>query len=310
MDSRLRGNEAGNDGSQRVPTPERVLRQPQSVGTSCKFDWYYLFPNTVIRMERVDRLLVDNGLAASRTQAQKFIAEGKVQVLHSSKWQTVKKPSEKLTGEAELKVTLDESDRFVSRGGLKLASALEKAGLDITGMTVIDVGQSTGGFTDCALQSGATKVVGIEVGHEQLVEKLRQDQRVVCLEGINARELGPELLEHTENGAGFDLAVMDVSFISQTKIIPSLAPLIKKGGFLVSLVKPQFEVGKAGLGKGGIVRDERLYPEVESSIRSCLEEQGLKTTDYFDSPIKGGDGNREFLVIARKYQATDSKELS
>lgn len=251
-------------------------------------------------MERVDRLLVDKALAASRTQAQKFIAEGKVQVLHSGNWQAIKKPSEKLTGDAELKVALDESDRFVSRGGLKLASAMARVGLDISGMTVIDIGQSTGGFTDCALQSGAAKVVGIEVGHDQLAEQLRKEPRVVCLEGINARQLSPELLEHSAGRAGFDLAVMDVSFISQTRIIPSLAPLIKKEGFLISLVKPQFEVGKAGLGKGGIVRDESLYPEVESSIRSCLEEQGLKTTHYFDSPIKGGDGNREFLIIARK----------
>ncbi|KEQ13978.1 TlyA family RNA methyltransferase [Endozoicomonas numazuensis] len=251
-------------------------------------------------MERVDRLLVDQDLAASRTQAQKYISEGKVQVLHSGNWQTVKKPSEKFAGDAELKVALDESDRFVSRGGLKLAGALERIRLDITGMTVIDVGQSTGGFTDCALQSGAARVVGIEVGHDQLVEKLRKDERVICLEGVNARELSPTLIENTENSAGFDLAVMDVSFISQTKIIPSLAPLIKEGGFLISLVKPQFEVGKAGLSKGGIVRDDSLYPEVESSIRNCLEKQGLKTTDYFDSPIKGGDGNREFLIIARK----------
>nr|WP_062260661.1 TlyA family RNA methyltransferase [Endozoicomonas arenosclerae] len=251
-------------------------------------------------MERIDRLLVDQKLAASRTQAQKYIAEGKVQVMQTAVWQTVKKPSEKFTADTELKVSLDESDRFVSRGGLKLAGALEKIGLDITGMTVIDVGQSTGGFTDCALQSGAAKVVGIEVGHDQLVEKLRQDERVVCLEGVNARELSPSLVEHTDEQAGFDLAVMDVSFISQTKILPSLAPLLKKGGVLISLVKPQFEVGKSGLGKGGIVRDESLYPKVQTSIKECCKDNELKTRDYFESPIKGGDGNREFLIIAVK----------
>ena len=251
-------------------------------------------------MVRIDRLLVDQGLATSRTQAQRFITEKRVTVNLHGQWQSVQKPSEKFPEESEFKIEADESDRFVSRGGLKLAGALERQGLDITGMTVIDVGQSTGGFTDCALQSGATKVVGIEVGRDQLVDKLRNDERVICLEGVNARELSTDLLEHTPNNAGFDLAVMDVSFISQTKILPSLAPLLKSGAVLISLVKPQFEVGKSGLGKGGIVRDASLYPKVKALVETCCIENRLKVEDYFQSPIKGGDGNKEFLIVARK----------
>ena len=251
-------------------------------------------------MDRIDRLLVSLKLADSRTQAQRYISEGRVFIEQAGQWKPIKKPSEKFDAESEFRVEKDESDRFVSRGGLKLAEALDKTELDITGMTVIDVGQSTGGFTDCALQAGAAKVVGIEVGHDQLVDKLRNDPRVVCLEGMNGRALPLDLLEYTEGQRGFDLAVMDVSFISQTKIIPALAPLIKAGGRFITLVKPQFEVGKEGLGKGGIVRDKSLYPQVEQLIRQVCKDYGLAVQQYFDSPIKGGDGNREFLLYAEK----------
>ncbi len=251
-------------------------------------------------MERIDRLLVTLKLAESRTQGQRYISEGRVFVDLAGKWKPVKKPSEKFDAESLFRIEKDESDRFVSRGGLKLAEALAKTDLDITGFTVIDVGQSTGGFTDCALQAGAAKVVGIEVGHDQLVDKLRDDPKVICLEGMNGRELSPELVTYTENSQGFDLSVMDVSFISQTKIIPALAPLIRAGGHFITLVKPQFEVGKKGVAKGGIVKDESLYLQVERSIRVCCKEHGLEVKEYFDSPIKGGDGNREFLLYAKK----------
>ncbi|MGI9275348.1 MAG: TlyA family RNA methyltransferase [Endozoicomonas sp.] len=252
-------------------------------------------------MERIDRLLVDQGLAASRTQAQRFISEGRVKVQCGGGWQVVAKPSQKYSQEIELQVEFDETDRFVSRGGLKLAGALAQTGLDVSGMCVMDVGQSTGGFTDCVLQAGANRVVGVEVGHDQLVEKLTKDSRVVCLEGMNARSLPVEkVLRHAASSDGFDLAVMDVSFISQTKIIPSLVPLLKTGGYFLSLVKPQFEVGQSGLGKGGIVRDESLYPQVEQSIRKSCADNGLKVKSFFNSPIKGGDGNREFFIFAEK----------
>ena len=249
-------------------------------------------------MERIDRLLVDKGLVASRSRAQQLIAAGRVKVKTGLVWDAPKKTGQKYPHTAEIHIEQDESDCFVSRGGLKLAGALSRTSIDVDGLTVLDVGQSTGGFTDCVLQAGAQKVVGIEVGHGQLVEALRSDERVVCLEGVNARELPYDELQGYTSGSGFDLAVMDVSFISQTKILPSLVPLLKQGGSLVSLVKPQFEVGSAGLGKGGIVRDEALYPQVRKDVTAVCDHLGLSVKDWFDSPIKGGDGNREFFVWA------------
>lgn len=252
-------------------------------------------------MRRLDLILVDQGKVSSRSRAQRLISEGKVKVRQSRGWETPVKAGQKYPDWIEVDIFQDERDNFVSRGGMKLAGALEISGLSLAETTIIDVGQSTGGFTDCALQAGAARVVGIEVGHGQLVEVLRNDPRVVCLEGMNARALPVSLLEYTDQQQGFDLAVMDVSFISQTKVLPSLVPLLKKGGQLLSLVKPQFEVGPGGLGKGGIVRDERLYPEVEQSIKTCCIALGLKVCGYFESPITGGDGNREFFIWAERH---------
>ncbi|OED41261.1 hemolysin [Endozoicomonas sp. (ex Bugula neritina AB1)] len=254
-------------------------------------------------MKRIDRLMVDQGVVSSRTHAQRLISESRVKVLDSGICEVPTKPSHKFSEEVEIQIELNETDRYVSRGGLKLAGALEKTGLDITGFTVLDVGQSTGGFTDCVLQAGAVKVVGIEVGHDQLVESLRKDERVVCFEGANARSLpADELLSYTPEQQGFDLVVMDVSFISQTKILPALVPLMKQSGSLVSLVKPQFEVGSSGLGKGGIVRDESLYPQVKKRITECCESLKIDVQDYFISPIKGGDGNKEFFFWGVRSQ--------
>lgn len=250
-------------------------------------------------MRRLDLILVEQGKAASRTRAQRLISAGKVKVKAGPHWETPIKAGQKYPDWIETVIELDEADRYVSRGGLKLQGALAATGLSLAGATVIDVGQSTGGFTDCALQAGATKVVGIEVGHSQLVEALRDDPRVVCLEGVNARALPISLLGYSPAQQGFDVAVMDVSFISQTRILPTLAPLLKPGGHLLSLVKPQFEVGPGGLGKGGIVRDESLYPQVEQTIKTCCQAVGLSVCSYFDSPITGGDGNREFFIWAQ-----------
>ncbi|WBA82201.1 TlyA family RNA methyltransferase [Endozoicomonas sp. GU-1] len=252
-------------------------------------------------MRRLDLILVDQGKVSSRSRAQRLISEGRVKVRQSGGWETPGKAGQKYPDWVEIDICQDEADQFVSRGGMKLAGALAVSGISLTGATVIDVGQSTGGFTDCALQAGASRVIGVEVGHGQLVESLRQDPRVVCLEGMNARALPAALLNHTDQQQGFDLAVMDVSFISQTRILPSLVPLLKPGGQLLSLVKPQFEVGPGGLGKGGIVRDSRLYPEVEQSIKACCIELGLQVRGYFDSPITGGDGNREFFIWAQRH---------
>lgn len=251
-------------------------------------------------MQRADLLLVELGFARSRTHAQQLIKSSKVQAEIKGKWQLLKKPGLKLDPETPFEVEEDEGDRYVSRGALKLLKALDTLQLELSGKTAIDVGQSTGGFTDCLLQAGIDAVVGIEVGHDQLADKLRGDPKVTCYEGINGRDLPHEmLLEHT-NGKGFDFAVMDVSFISQRKILPSLIPLIAENGYLISLVKPQFEVGKEGIGRGGIVRDSSLYPQVKAQVVECCANLGMQILDYFESPIKGGDGNREFLIIAQK----------
>ncbi|MBB3048350.1 23S rRNA (cytidine1920-2'-O)/16S rRNA (cytidine1409-2'-O)-methyltransferase [Litorivivens lipolytica] len=244
-------------------------------------------------LKRADVLLVECGLAESRVQAQRWISEGKV----SAGGAAVTKASQKFASDVAFTVRRDEQDRFVSRGGLKLAAALEKNYFPVTGVA-LDVGASTGGFTDCLLQSGIDRVVCVDVGHDQLAEKIRSDARVINYEGINARELPIELLQHSNDG--FDVVVMDVSFISQTKILPGLPAFIKSGGWLVSLVKPQFEVGRDYIGKGGLVRDSSRYAIVESDIRNCAEAAGLKIVDFFDSPIEGGDGNREFLLIATR----------
>lgn len=251
-------------------------------------------------MQRADTLLTELGLATSRTHAQRLLKAGRVSIRIGTEWSLLTKPGVKLALDTEFQVIPDAADRFVSRGALKLQGALEHCGLDVGGMIALDVGQSTGGFTDCLLQAGAARVVGVEVGHDQLAARLREDTRVVCYEGVNGRDLPADtLLPHTD-GHGFDIAVMDVSFISQTKILPSLIPLLRPGAWLITLVKPQFEVGKAGIGSGGIVRDSSLYAGVERDVKRCVSELGMVVSDYLESPIKGGDGNREFLLIARK----------
>lgn len=248
-------------------------------------------------MERLDKALVTRALADTRSQAQRMIEAGRVSTQTASGWQRLNKASVKVSDDQPLKVAPGEEDQFASRGGLKLRGALAQSGLKPEGWVALDVGQSTGGFTDCLLQAGAAKVVGVDVGRDQLVPALRAHSKVVYFEGINARDLPADTLL-AEAPGGFDLIVMDVSFISQTLILPGLPALLKPGGHLLSLVKPQFEVGKAGIGKGGIVRDDRLYQEVELRICAECEALGLILDDYFPSPITGGDGNREFFVAA------------
>lgn len=251
-------------------------------------------------MQRADILLVEQQLASSRTQAQRLLKEGRVFVIENNSRQLLSKPGAKLPLDTEFFIQQDPSDRYVSRGALKLEGALTYFDINVNDTIAIDVGQSTGGFTDCLLQAGAQLVVGVEVGHDQLADSLREHPSVICYEGINARELPRSLLEHSREGLGFDIAVMDVSFISQTKILPSLVPLMRSGGMLISLVKPQFEVGKAGIGKGGIVKDPALFSSVETLIYSACKELGLTIKGYIESPIQGGDGNREFLLWAIK----------
>ncbi len=251
---------------------------------------------------RVDQLLVAQGLAPSRTAARTLIEAGRV----SHEEQPVTKPALELPPDARLVVIPDDSDRFVSRGALKLEGALARSGLDVRGTICLDIGQSTGGFTDCLLQAGAAKVVGVEVGHDQLHPRLRKDHRCVTLEGLNARQLTTADLGTHCPPHGFDLLVCDASFISLALLLPQWADLLSPSGHVLALVKPQFEVGPQGLGKGGIVRDASLYAEVETRLREAAHAAGLIILDWFDSPITGGDGNREFFFHAIRTPGGDT----
>ncbi|TJZ79079.1 TlyA family RNA methyltransferase [Chitiniphilus eburneus] len=252
-------------------------------------------------MSRADVLLVELGLAASRTAAQAMIAAGRV----TAEGKPVSKPSQKLDAGMHIDLAADDADRFVSRGGLKLAGALAHCGLDARGWLALDIGQSTGGFTDCLLQAGARRVLGLEVGHGQLHPRLASDTRVTTLEGINVRHVLPtDLAPYLDERV--DAIVGDVSFISLTLVLPALAALLPEGGRLLFLVKPQFEVGPQALGKGGIVRNAALYPQVEARIRAAAETAGFEVLDYFDSPITGGDGNREFFIHGVRRLAAEA----
>lgn len=242
---------------------------------------------------RADQLLVERGLAASRSQAQRLIAAG-VQWFDGAAWRRVAKNGDELPPAARLELLDTAESRYVSRGGLKLEGALRAAQLEVAGWTCLDVGQSTGGFTDCLLQHGARRVTGIDVGHGQLHEKLRRDARVVAIEKTNARDLTPEQV-----GGRFDLVTGDLSFISLTLVLPALVRLLAPTGHLLMLAKPQFELQPGQIGKGGVVRDPTLYAQVEQRLRDCCAALGLDVAGWYDSPIAGGDGNREFFLHAR-----------
>lgn len=248
---------------------------------------------------RADQLLVERGLAVSRAQAQRLIAAG-VEWQQAGVWKRVAKNGDELPDLAELRLLDDAEARYVSRGGLKLEGALRHTGLKLAGWTCLDLGQSTGGFTDCLLQAGAARVVGLDVGREQLHARLREDARVLCIDGLNARDVAAvaAALEGEAPEAGFDLLVGDLSFISQTLVLPAVVPWLRPGGQLLMLVKPQFELQPGQVGKGGIVRDAALYAVVEQRLREAYAALGLQVRDWFDSPIAGGDGNREFFIHA------------
>jgi 23S rRNA (cytidine1920-2'-O)/16S rRNA (cytidine1409-2'-O)-methyltransferase len=265
---------------------------------------------------RIDQLLVHRGLASSRSQAQRLIADG-VEFRDGAVWRRLAKNGDELAESAELRLLNTAEARYVSRGGLKLEAALQALAWSAQGLQCMDVGQSTGGFTDCLLQHGAARVVGVDVGRGQLHPHLRADPRVLCVEQCNARALKPDDLMQAyadsqgahQGGPGsalvhdftphFDLIVMDVSFISQTLLLPALVPLLKPAGRLLSLVKPQFELQPGQVGKGGVVRQSKHYAVVEQRLRDCCVELGLEIVRWMDSPITGGDGNREFLMAAQ-----------
>ena len=236
---------------------------------------------------RLDRLLVDRGLAESREKAQALIMAGEVLV----NGQKASKPGHSVDGDVKLEVLA--RPPYVSRGGFKLAGALERFGIDPAGMVCLVVGASTGGFTDVLLQHGAARVHAVDVGSNQLVWQLRTDPRVVVHEQVNARELPPD-----EIGEPVDLLVCDVSFISVTLILPAVVPLLRPEGQMVILIKPQFEAGKGQVGKGGIVRDPALHQAACDRVRQAVEQFGF-TTEIMDSPIFGAEGNKEFLLHAR-----------
>ncbi len=247
---------------------------------------------------RADQLLVERGLAASRSQAQRLIASG-VRWLDRGAWKRVAKNGDELPAAAQLELADRAEARYVSRGGLKLEGALQASGIDVTTWRCLDVGQSTGGFTDCLLQQGAAQVTGVDVGHGQLHEKLRGDPRVTAIEKVNARELAA-----AQVGGDFDLVTGDLSFISLTLVMPALVALLRPGGAMLLLVKPQFELQPGQIGKRGIVTDPAHYAAVEERIRACCASLRLEVRGWYDSVVAGGDGNREFFVHTSKIEGS------
>jgi 23S rRNA (cytidine1920-2'-O)/16S rRNA (cytidine1409-2'-O)-methyltransferase len=243
-----------------------------------------------MKRERIDKLLVERGLAESRTRAQAMIMAGVVLVNE----QRVDKPSLQFDTNSSIRVkgSDDPTSRYVGRGGLKLEAALREFQLDVTGFTCLDVGASTGGFTDCLLQHGAKRVVAIDVGHNQIDWRLRNDARVELREGVNARYLQPQ-----DFADKFELAVIDVSFISVTKVLPAIVPLLGDGGAIITLIKPQFEVGRGEVGSGGIVRDPEKRSRVVEEVNHAATALGLEVVNVIESPIQGAEGNIEFLAL-------------
>lgn len=243
-----------------------------------------------MKRERIDKLLVDQGLAESRTKAQAMIMAGVVLVDE----QRVEKPSQQFDINSSIRVKGgdDPTSRYVGRGGLKLEAALREFRIDVGERVCLDVGASTGGFTDCLLQHGAKNVVAIDVGHNQIDWRLRRDHRVEVREGVNARYLQPE-----DFSQKFDLAVIDVSFISVTKVLPAIVPLVREGGAIITLIKPQFEVGRGEVGGGGIVRDAAKRLSVVEDVNAAARALGLDVGNVIESPIQGAEGNVEFLAL-------------
>lgn len=256
-----------------------------------------------MKRERIDKLLADRGLAESRAKAQAMIMAGVVLVGEKR----IDKASEMIEPDAEIRIKGQSAEsRYVGRGGVKLEAALRHFEIDPTGCSCLDVGSSTGGFTDCLLQHGAASVVALDVGTNQLAWKLRSDPRVDVRENVNARNLAPADFGHL-----FDLIVMDVSFISVTKILPALRDLLRDDARIIVLIKPQFEVGKGEVGKGGIVRDPQSQERVVVEINRFADRTGFDVIGTIESPITGAEGNREFLACYKRrseQQAASGRE--
>jgi len=258
---------------------------------------------------RADKLLVARGLAPTRSAAQRVIEHGAVRwrPTHTgdpTTWTSLRRAGEELPDDCALEILDDAELRWVSRGGLKLAPALAQAGVDVAGKRCLDLGQGTGGFTDVLLAHGAAQVVGIDVGHGQLHARLAADRRVLCFEGVNVRgladvdALGADLAEAL--GIGFDIVVADLSFISLAHALPAVARWLRGAGDALLLVKPQFELQPADIGKGGLVRAADARERIEARLRAECARAGLAPIGWFESSIAGGDGNREWLLHARR----------
>lgn len=239
---------------------------------------------------RLDKLLVDRGLADTRTRAQALILAGEVVVGDHA----VSKPGTQVDAEAPLRLKGGVVNPYVSRGGLKLRAALDAFPIVVTDAVCLDVGASTGGFTDCLLQAGAARVYALDVGYGQLAWKLANDPRVVVMDRQNIRKLAPEQIPEP-----IDLAVADCSFVSLTKVLPHLPALLRASADVVALVKPQFEVGRERVGKGGVVRDDEARNAALTSVEAAARELGFEVRDHVESPIAGREGNREWLLWLR-----------
>ena len=239
---------------------------------------------------RLDRVLVERGLAASRQRAAALILAGRVTV----EGRRAEKVAQQVAPDARVEV-LEEDEGYVSRGGIKLAGALDGFSLSVAGLVAMDVGASTGGFTDCLLRRGARRVYAVDVGYGQLAWRLRQDPRVVVLERTNVRYLEREQIPEP-----VDLATVDTSFISLTKVIPRVLGFLSKNSRLLALIKPQFEVGRGLVGKGGVVRQPELHQRVVSELERFCRDQGLAVEGVVESSLLGPKGNREFFILAVK----------
>jgi len=289
----LRGKFCGKEGKYQP----KWFAEKRFYTLHCSECWHFRGTNgdeTTLKI-RLDKLLVDRGLAASRERAQALILAGKVLVDD----QKLEKAGSQVSVDSAIRLLADDL-RYVSRGGLKLEGALEHWHIDLRGKVCLDVGASTGGFTDCMLQHGAARVTAIDTGYGQMDFKVRQDTRVRLLEKTNARYLARELLGET-----VDFIAMDVSFISATLVLPPVIsaafpvePQARSGRHIVVLVKPQFEAGKERVGKGGIVRDPEVQLEAVEKVRAALNALGALTSEFIESPILGAEGNREFLLQA------------
>lgn len=248
---------------------------------------------------RIDKYLFEHGLAKSREAAKRMISEGIVEL----DGRIVTKASEDASEESSVRI-VGETLRYVSRGGLKLERALEAFNLDASGLDCVDIGASTGGFTDCLLKNGAAHVRCVDVGRSQLDESLAKDCRVVSFEGMNARYITAD-----DIGGRCDLAVCDVSFISLTLIMPAVSRILREGGKFVALIKPQFEAGRANIGKNGIVKDRNVHAEVILRVLDFAETVGLHCAGLTVSPIYGGDGNREYLAYFNSVGGFDRANI-